>query len=55
MKVNIEFPVANDEGKQGVLKYQAELSGNLVKELDLYDTIAARTGYEMIISKIKED
>lgn len=55
MKVNVEFPIADSERKHGVLKFQAELSGDLANELELYDTIAAETWYGMLISKIKED
>lgn len=55
MKVNVEFPVADGEGRRGSLKFQAELSGDLVKELELYDGVAIERWYGMIINKIKED
>ena len=55
MKVNIEFPVVDSEGKRGVLKFQADLSGDLTNELELYKTITVKTWYGMLINKIKED
>lgn len=55
MKVNVEFPIVDDEGNQGVLKFPAELSGNIVKSLELFNTITVRTCYGMFINKIRED
>lgn len=55
MKVSVALSVSDSEGHHGVLNFQADLSGDMEKELSLYRTVDIETWYEMTVSKIKED
>lgn len=55
MKVNVALSVADGEGRHGVLNFQADLSGDMEKELSLYRAVDVETWYELTVSKIEEE